>query len=136
MGFSLEYGVHISNQNANKIYKLLWTHSFEMVLFLPFFSLFPLSDCIIFLSFADHRQVRLCLFQNGLRHRITLYPPSRKVSFCVVSLFVFTCVCLLDLIHGHSILEPWALNWPAGEDGIQSEGSSPLTCRSVLWSKM
>ena len=81
MGFSLEYGVHISKQNVNKIYKLLLTHSFEMVLFLPFFSLFPLSDCIIFLSFADHRQVRLCLFQNGLRHRITLYPPSRKVSF-------------------------------------------------------
>ena len=136
MGFSLEYGVHISKQNANKIYKLLWTHSFEMVLFLPFFSLSPHNDCIIFLSFADHRRVRLCLFQNGLRHRITLYPPSRKVSFCVVSLFVFTCVCLLDLIHGHSILEPWALNWPAGEDGIQSEGSCPLTCRSVLWSKM
>ena len=45
---------------------------------------------------------------------------------------MFTCVCLLDLIHGHSILEPWALNWPAGEDGIQSEGSSPLTCRSVV----
>lgn len=39
MGFSLEYGVHISKQNANKIYKLLLTHSFEMVLFLPFFSL-------------------------------------------------------------------------------------------------
>ena len=37
MGFSLEYGVHISKQNANKIYKLLLTHSFEMVLFLPFF---------------------------------------------------------------------------------------------------
>ena len=76
-----EYGVHISKQNANKIYKLLWTHSFEMVLFLPFFSLSPHNDCIIFLSFADHRRVRLCLFQNGLRHRITLYPPSRKVSF-------------------------------------------------------
>lgn len=37
MGLSLEYGVHISKQNANKIYKLLLTHSFEMVLFLPFF---------------------------------------------------------------------------------------------------
>lgn len=40
-------------------------------------------------------------------------------------------MCLLDLIHGHSILEPWALNWPAGEDGIQSEGPSPLTCRPI-----
>ena len=37
MGFSMEYGVHISKQSANKIYKVLLTHSFEMVLFLPFF---------------------------------------------------------------------------------------------------
>lgn len=141
MGFSLEYGVHISKQNANKIYKLLWTHSFEMVLFLPFFSLFPLSDCIIFLSFADHRRVRLCLFQNGLRHRITLYPPSRKVSFSsCFSFFVYVHV-FTSLIHGHSILEPWALIWPAGKDWRRSDGSSLLTCptyqkRSVLGSKM
>lgn len=108
MGFSLEYGVHISKQNANKIYKLLWTHSFEMVLFLPFFSLFPHSDCIIFLSFADHRQVRLCLFQNGLRHRITLYPPSRKVSF----LF-----CFAFCVYVHVFTRPYTwsqCSWTLG----------------------
>ena len=49
--------------------------------FFPFFSLPKQWLYHIFLSFTDHRRVRLCLFQNGLRHRITLYPPSRKVSF-------------------------------------------------------
>ena len=108
MGLSLEYGVHISKQNVNKIYKLLLTHSFEMVLFLPFFSLFPLSDCIIFLSFTDHRRVRLCLFQNGLRHRITLYPPSRKVSF----LF-----CFAFCVYVHVFTRPYTwsqYSWTLG----------------------
>ena len=52
MGFSLEYGVHISKQNVNKIYKLLWTHSFEMVLFLPFF----LSSHTMTVSSFSHLQ--------------------------------------------------------------------------------
>ena len=52
MGFSMEYGVHISKQNANKIYKLLLTHSFEMVLFLPFF----LSSQTMTVSSFSHLQ--------------------------------------------------------------------------------
>ena len=51
-GFPLEYGVHISKQNANKIYKLLWTHSFEMVLYLPFF----LSSHTVTVSSFSHLQ--------------------------------------------------------------------------------
>ena len=142
MGFSLEYGVHISKQNANKIYKLLWTHSFEMVLFLPFFSLSPHNDCIIFLSFTDHRRVRLCLLQNGPRHRITLYPPSRKVSF----LFCFAfCVYVRVFTRPYTWSQySWTLgSHLAGWRGWRrSEGSSLLTCRptyqkrSVLGSKM
>lgn len=79
-----------------------------MVLFSSLFSLFPHSDCIIFLSFADHRQVRLCLFQNGLRHRITLYPPSRKVSF----LF-----CFAFCVYVHVFTRPYTwsqYSWTLG----------------------
>ena len=52
MGFSLECGVHISKQNANKIYKLLLTHCFEMVLFCPFF----LSSHTVTVSSFSHLQ--------------------------------------------------------------------------------
>lgn len=119
MGFSLEYGVHISKQNTIRFISFSGHILLKWCFFFPF-SLFPHSDCIIFLSFADHRQVRLCLFQNGLRHRITLYPPSRKVSF----LFCFAfCVYVHVFTRPHTWSQySWTLgSHPAGWRGLETK---------------
>ena len=110
--------------------------------FFPFFSLPTQWLYHIFLSFADHRQVRLCLLQNGLRHRITLYPPSRKVSF----LF-----CFAFCVYVHVFSRPYAwsqYSWTlgshlAGWRALETKRrlffvnvSSDIPKRSVLGSKM
>lgn len=74
----------------------------------------------MFLSFADHRQVRLCLFQNGLRHRITLYPPSRKVSFFFCFAF---CVYVPVFTRPYTWSQySWTLgSHPAGWRGLETK---------------
>ena len=80
MGFSMEYGVHISKQSANKIYKLnkvLLTHSFEMVLFLPFF-LSPHTVTVSYLSL-------ICRPPTSKTMPVTEWSPSSDNTLSTVS---------------------------------------------------
>lgn len=96
------------NKVQIRFIKFFWHILLKWCFFFPFFSLPTQWLYHIFLSFADHRQVRLCLFQNGLRHRITLYPPSRKVSF----LF-----CFAFCVYVHVFTRPYTwsqYSWTLG----------------------
>lgn len=95
------------NKVQIRFIKFFWHILLKWCFFFPFFSLPTQWLYHIFLSFADHRQVRLCLLQNGLRHRITLYPPSRKVSF----LFCFAfCVYVRVFTRPYTWSQyPWTL---------------------------
>ena len=96
------------NKVQIRFIKFFWHILLKWCFFFPFFSLPTQWLYHVFLSFADHRQVRLCLLQNGLRHRITLYPPSRKVSF----LF-----CFAFCVYVHVFTRPYTwsqCSWTLG----------------------